>query len=481
MLEAPVHSSAFRVRRVANWLPLGLAYAFLYMGRYNLTVAKNALGDLMTKADFGEIFGLGAIVYGVSFIINGPLTDRVGGRRTMLIGVAGVIVMNALMGLTVYVSTKGLVALPIASTFLVLYAGNMYFQSFGAVAIVTVKAPWFHVRERGTFSTIFGVMISAGIYFAFDWGGSIVDATRGQLGAELSVVSRVARAIFGFGGRGFDENWWLFFVPSIILLFLWAVLFAFLRNTPAEAGYEDFDTGEGSVSDDGERLPIKVIFFKIITHPVLSVICLIEFCSGVMRNGVMHWYTFFTKETGTSFYITKNWGLMLFAAGILGSMATGWASDRFFQSRRAPMAGILYGIMAVASIVMALSLSSPNPWILGLAAVTISMAVIGVHGILSGTSTVDFGGTKNGGAAVGIVDGLVYLGTGLQSLAAGAMTPTGAAAKDPAAWVGWPAFLVPFAVVGVILSLRIWSTLPARRTKPAAAAAPAPQASQRGG
>ena len=54
------HSSEFRRRRVLNWLPLGLIYAFLYMGRYNLTVAKDAFGDaLMDNADFGWIFGAG--------------------------------------------------------------------------------------------------------------------------------------------------------------------------------------------------------------------------------------------------------------------------------------------------------------------------------------------------------------------------------------------------------------------------------------
>ena len=29
------HSPAFMARRRWNWLPLGLTYAFLYMGRYN--------------------------------------------------------------------------------------------------------------------------------------------------------------------------------------------------------------------------------------------------------------------------------------------------------------------------------------------------------------------------------------------------------------------------------------------------------------
>ena len=34
----------------------------------------------------------------------------------------------------------------------------------------------------------------------------------------------------------------------------------------------------------------------------------------------------------------------------------------------------------------------------------VSMSIIGVHGIMAGTSTVDFGGAKNAGSAVGIVD-----------------------------------------------------------------------------
>ena len=40
--SAPAHSASYRRRRFLNWFPMGLTYAFLYMGRYNLTVAKNA-------------------------------------------------------------------------------------------------------------------------------------------------------------------------------------------------------------------------------------------------------------------------------------------------------------------------------------------------------------------------------------------------------------------------------------------------------
>jgi OPA family glycerol-3-phosphate transporter-like MFS transporter len=466
MLDAPSHSRAFRTRRFLNWFPLGLAYAFLYMGRYNLTVAKNALGDLMTKADFAAIFGVGAIVYGCSFLINGPLTDRLGGRRTMLIGVIGSIAANVAMGFALLGITQWRLAVPLRETFILLYALNMYFQSFGAVAIVTTKAPWFHVRERGTFSTIFGIMIAAGIYFAFDWGAAIVEATRATPAASLGIGAQIARALLPGGGSGVDETWWVFFAPAIILSALWIVLLLFLRDTPAGAGFANFETGEASVSHDGQRLPVRQVFLKILTHPVLAVVCGIEFCSGVLRNGIMHWYTFFAKETGvpSGFFVTANWGLCLLLAGIAGAMLTGWASDRFFQSRRAPMAGILYGAMIVCTGAMCFTLDA-HPWFLGASAVMVSMCVIGVHGIMSGTSTADFGGSKNTGAAVGIVDGLVYLGTAVQSFAAGAMTPAGDAAKDPKNWIAWPLFLVPFAVLGLVLSIRIWGALPASRKR----------------
>ena len=462
------HSPAFRFRRFINWFSIGLAYAFLYMGRYNLTIAKNALGDLMTKTDFGDIFGVGAVVYGLAFVINGPLTDRYGGRRMMLIAVFGAAIANTAMGVSLWgISTQGW-DIPIRTAFMVLYGVNMYFQSFGALSIVTVKAPWFHVRERGSFSTIFGVMISLGIYFAFDWGYAVVAATRAELGANLGWFSVLVTTVFGTGNSGVDQNWWIFYIPSIFLVILWGVMFAVLRNSPAEAGYKNFETGEESVSTAGEHVSTVQVFKRILTHPVLLIVMGIEFCSGVMRNGVMHWYPIFAKETGiyNDFYVTQNWGLCLLIAGVAGGVMTGWVSDRFFNSRRAPMSAVGYGIMIVAAIWMTLTLGA-NLWHVGIMVLLISSAVIGVHGIMSGTATMDFGGSKHTGTATGIVDGVVYMGTAFQSFIIGRITPIGDAAGDPARWIWWPIFLVPLSVVGFVLALRIWNARPKPKSVPA--------------
>ena len=168
-VDAVNHSEAFRRRRVLNWLPLGLTYAFLYMGRYNLKVSKFAFeemqdpsgGALMGNDDFGIIFAVGTVVSGCSFVVNGPLTDRIGGRMAILIGAGGSCVMNALMGLCALTLVNGdtgsdTIARNFLSIYSMLYGLNMYFQSFGAVAIVKCNAPWFHVRERGVFGGIFG-------------------------------------------------------------------------------------------------------------------------------------------------------------------------------------------------------------------------------------------------------------------------------------------------------------------------------------
>ncbi len=475
------HSEAFRRRRILNWLPLGLTYAFLYMGRYNLKISKfafeemqNASGSaLMGNDDFGTIFAVGTFAYGFSFLINGPLTDKFGGKFSILLGAAGSAVMNGVMGLAAWTLLKqadavqalaagGAAELPAGGEYLtenftlvfsVLYAINMYFQSFGAVAIVKVNAPWFHVRERGVFGAIFGILISLGVYFAYDWGDAILQ--------NAGLV-------------------WVFLVPTILLSVFWVLDFFIVRNTPEEAGHEEFDTADASSGDDGPQLSAVQVFKRMMSNPIIVTIALIEFCSGFLRQAIMQWYRTFAKQTDGVLglkddFVYKNWGMLLCCAGIMGGVFAGTLSDHLFQSRRGPVAFLLYGIMLMGSIVLAFAYGTP---VVGWLVLFMSMAVIGVHGMLSGTASMDFGGKKNVGIAVGIIDGFVYLGTGVMSLTYAFLLPKekldadGALvgpATDPANWNAWPIAMIPVAAVGTILALRVWHARP-DKMKPRAAA-----------
>jgi len=456
-VEGLNHSKEFLQRRVFNWLPLGLTYAFLYMGRYNLKVSKFAFenmqgsdgGPMMGNDDFGLIFGVGTVVYGCSFLINGPLTDRLGGRFSILMGAGGSMFMNLIMGLcSMSLLYSGPFHEQIVTNFVVvfsvLYSINMYFQSFGAVAIVKVNAAWFHVNERGVFGAIFGILISLGIYFAFDLGYLILN------------------------GWGLE---WVFLTPAIMLAVFWLLDVAMVRNTPGEAGLLDFDTADASSGDDGPQLSAIAVFKKMLTNPIILTIAGIEFCSGFLRQAIMQWYRTYAKQTDAVLhlkddFVYDNWGMLLCCAGIMGGVLAGIISDRVFQSRRGPVAFILYAVMFACAGLLCVGYQSPY---VGWLVLIMSMAVIGVHGMLSGTASMDFGGKKNVGIAVGIIDGFVYLGTAVMSFTYGVILPQEelndagqivGAATDPDNWIGWPLAMVPFALVGALLATRVWNAKP---------------------
>ena len=190
----------------------------------------------------------------------------------------------------------------------------------------------------------------------------------------------------------------------------------------------------------------------------------------------MQWYRYFAADTGQAAgFVNQHWGMLLCVAGILGGMFAGVISDRFFQSRRGPVSAVLYGGMVLGSLGMWLVLETP---MLGWLVVFMSLCIIGVHGMLSGTASMDFGGKRNVGVAVGIIDGFVYLGTGLQGIVLGSVLPAGDAKQDAANWWTWPAAMLPFAAIGFLLALRVWNAKPKGKDQapPASAAASPPAA-----
>ena len=468
-MDSSWRTPQFKQRRAFNWLPLGLTYALLYMGRYNLTVSKDNFESMkgmggevmMSNEAFGIIFAAGTVVYGFSFIINGPLTDRLGGRFAILTGAIGACVANALMGLCSYsLLNQGPMHEEISRNFVLLfsifYGLNMYFQSFGAVAIVKVNAAWFHLRERGVFGAIFGILISLGIYLAFDLGKMILE---------------------GFGLT------WVFFTPALLLALFVVIDTLLVRNTPGDAGLVDFDTADASSNDDGEQRSVKQLFIMMLKNPIIMTIALIEFCSGFIRQAPMQWYRTFAKQTDAALhlkgdFIYDNWGMLLCIAGITGGMIAGIISDHVFQSRRGPVAAILYGSITVCSVVLLMFYDTPALELMGLKislpgviAILTSMFVIGVHGMLSGTASMDFGGKKNVGLVVGIIDGFVYLGTAVMSLTYAQVLPkeeldeTGkliGEVTNPLAWKAWPISMIIIGLIGTLLATRVWNARPQR-------------------
>src|SRR5437868_450002 len=164
----PSNPPGFRARRGQNWGFIGLLYTSFYMCRYNLSIANKSISDEFgfSRAQMGTIITTALLAYACGQVINGLLTDRIGGKRAMLIGAAGTILMNLLFGAASFAGTLGL--------FIAIRGIDGYLQAFGAPGMVKINAAWFNHRERGRFSGIFGFMINLGRFGIFTLGPALL-------------------------------------------------------------------------------------------------------------------------------------------------------------------------------------------------------------------------------------------------------------------------------------------------------------------
>lgn len=531
------HSPEYRQRRFLNWFPLGLTYAAMYMGRYNFNVVKNDIGAWyhLDKAQMGLIATAGFWTYGLSVALNGPLADRFGGRRAILVGAVGAALLNLAIGLMFLngMTTKLLVSMSL------LWSLNMYFQSFGALSVVKVNSTWFHVKERGVFGGIFGIMISSGYFFATTIGAWIL--------ARL--------------------HWtMIWFIPAAAIFAMYLVDLFLVRNRPSHAGHADFDTGDGSNAHHAEDAPLPLLDLmkKVFHNPVIVALIFAEFCTGFVRQGVMLYFTEYLSEVyqvskqapvvvplrdvlpGRSPWIVgllvggslsawlvnwlfnrviqspsrdssvalseqttaryrsawvsagfivgglfigwvlwllgKPWALYLFTGpgfmlgGIFGGLLCGWMSDKLFQSRRPPVAFVFYLVQVAMLLLLGATLGQGSVggqvWAISLLGLT-AMFIFGVHGMLSGTASMDFGGRKAAATVAGALDGIQYIGSGLTGFGLGWVLKTygwdgtplvlagaGAHGHQPQnAWV-WVGCIIPFSLVGAFIMTRIWHAKP---------------------
>jgi OPA family glycerol-3-phosphate transporter-like MFS transporter len=423
------HSVEYRRRRFRNWFPLGVTYATYYMGRYNLNVASTTMMDQFhwTKQDYGLIATAGFWTYALAVAFNGPLADRIGGKKSILIGAAGASLLNLIIGLMFLNGwqTKVLVGMSL------LYAVNQYFQSFGALSVVKVNAPWFHVQERGVFGGVFGMMISSGYFLALTVGGWILSSM---------------------------AWYWVFLIPSMLLAVMFFVDWALVKDRPSQAGFADLDTGDATSKDADKDTPVDFAYLvrRVFTNPVILTIIAAEFCTGFVRQGVMLWFVPFLKEVhhiehGATLFSIASTGITV--GGILGGLLCGYLSDRLFGSRRAPVAFIFYLGQIVALVALS---QATSPLMAALLIPFTCMWIFGVHGMLSATSAMDFGGTKAAATVAGICDGVQYIASGLTGFALGG-------ALDKYGWGMWTWMIIPFSIIGALLMTRLWNQTPLRK------------------
>jgi len=417
------HPPGFRARRGLNWTFVGLLYTSFYTCRYNFAIANKSISDEFgfTKGQMGTIITTALFAYACSQIINGLLTDRIGGKRAMLIGAAGTVIMNILFG---FASFAGMLSL-----FLLIRGLDGYLQSFGAPGMVKINAAWFAKTERGRFAGIFGFMINAGRFLINTFGPALL-------------AGFVFLGLWHVPPRHWRS---LFWIPAGLAV-LAAVTMAFIaKETPQQAGFPPVD--EEHIRGDETHASIATVFKAIASNPVIWVVALAYGCTGAVRQGIDQWFFRFMQEVhhfDLHDVRFKYLGVLIPFVASAGSLISGYVSDLVFNGRRAPVAAGLYFLEA-GIILAAAQFTSANTAVFFL--ILISFTANATHSLLGTAAAMDIGGARMAGFASGLIDSFQYFGGSLAGLLLGHLLDR--------SWGYYFYFMVPFGIIGGFLMVSI--------------------------
>lgn len=402
MSGASVTPTADQRKRLEGWrwstfTVCLVGYIAYYLGRKNLPAAFPLLSEELgySNTDLGLIAAYSEVAYAVGKLINGPLADRVGGRRIFMVGMAGTIVFNL-----VFSQMNELWG------FIIAWCACRYFLSMGWGGLAKTIGHWFESRRNGT--------VMGWISISFQFGGVVSTLLAGAIVAA------------GFGWR------YVFIIPAalIALMFVWAWLGS--RSKPQDVipgvvfgGNDVSDGGAKPELDDGdeetEGRPLQIIA-RLWRIPLFRHILVFSFLTTFLRSIFFFWTAKFLADIGmddTSAIL--NSALFPFL-GAIGTILLGWYTDRYAKGgdRGRAMWIMLTGLSVSIFAITALIPNAESSQ--GVIVVLLGAAgffLLGPYSMSSGALTLDIAGAKGAGSCTGMIDGVGYVGGALASFGAG--------------------------------------------------------------
>lgn len=457
------HPPGFRLRRGRNWFFLGLTYASYYLCRYNLSpIAPALMRDLNLRDDqYGALHSGRDWVYGMGQMINGLFTDRIGGKRAMTIGALSTIVLNLAFGFMTWSTLSVNVLLPML---VIIRSADGFFQAFGAPGFIKINTAWFRKTERGGFAGIFGAMINLGAIGA------------NQLAQVLAKGASIPLLLFAITIPAL--NWrYMFFIPPMVVFVVIILMNLMVKNQPEEAGYQIKHDDEPD-HDPNAKIKLRDVLKKIASNQIVWIVAGAYFCTGFVRRAIESWF---------AVYLFKTWGadsstrlFAVLAVGLpvtatLGSLCSGFISDKLFGGKRAPVAAVLYlGLSLFAGIAVWLphTTYAGSAWVAITVVLCISTMCNSTHSLLGTAAAMDLGGRKMAGFSSGVIDSFQYFGAGLSGIGLGTVfsrfadtattvagqatttAPAGSISNlNPVIWFG---SMIPFGVAGTLLMGYLW-------------------------
>ncbi|UCH35661.1 MAG: MFS transporter [Armatimonadota bacterium] len=378
--HAPGTGPSYPRWRARIFAAIWLGYGAYYLCRVNISLAIPSIMDEfgLSKTAMGAITTSLFVAYAVGQLINGQLVDRVGGR--LLIGV-GAIASAVLCFAFGFAGAAAVMA--------GLWFVNGYFQAMGWTSTVKTMANWFPPRTRGHMSGWLGTSYQVGNAYAWLLAGYLVA----------------------------NAGWrWAFWLPAVILAVIGISAYAVLRDEPEQVGLPSIEAEEGLSPQPGDGdagasyLGLRFTLRQSLANPRIWLLGIAFMSFQLVRYGLIVWApTYLFDVQGGNIRLVTVQVVALPLAGSVGSVLSGWMTDRFFQSRRAPVVTVQLVMLAAFTFIFP-HLPRDQVALTVAFLMLIGATTYGPDVLMAGALAMDVGTRKAAGSTAGLIDSLGYVG-----------------------------------------------------------------------
>jgi OPA family sugar phosphate sensor protein UhpC-like MFS transporter len=299
-------------------------------------------------------------------------------------------------------------------------------------AIITITN-WFSIRERGRRYGIWNASHSIGEGITFYVIAAIVASFGWQYG---------------------------FIAPGLLCIAVAAWVYAFLQNAPPTVGLPPLYEWLGEKREAKRQVTTWQTQKQVFGIAAMWVVAISSGLMYITRYAINSWGVLYLQEIRgytlleAGFFLSVNT-----IAGIVGSIAFGYLSDKVFDARRPP-ANLIFAIVEVLAL-LAIFYGPNNYFVLLIAFTFYGAALSGLLASIGGLFGVDIAPRGATGAAMGFVGAFSYLAAATQENISAALISRGTTIVDGIRQYDFDQailFWVGSSVVSMLLAAALWNT-----------------------
>lgn len=403
-----------------------ILYGFGYTCRLALSVVKKPLIDngIFSISDLGLVGSAYFYGYALGKFFNGFFADYANIKRFFTFGLITSGLINISMGLN-----QSLIL------WVIFWFLNGWVQGIGAPSCAIALTNWFSPKERGRYYGIWSTAHSIGEGLTFIGTAALVDYFSWKAG---------------------------FIGPGILLIIVTVIGYKYLQDSPKSLGLPSISASKKETDEKPLSTNFKEVLnnqLMIIKYPSIWILGLASSTMYVTRYAINSWGILYLQETrGYSLVEAGSIiGLNTFT-GIIGCVAYGFISDKYFGARRPPVT-LLFGVIEIAALF--LIFFGPDLTVVLITAFLIyGFTLSGLLAVLGGLFAIDIAPKNISGAAMGFIGLFSYIGAGVQEKISSLLIKTSEVDNTSTPLYNFDdaiIFWVSASIVSFLLSLALWN------------------------